>query len=184
MTENTIEKKNKVFIATSLDGFIADKNGNTDWLHTIPNPNNDDMGYLNFMNGIDALIMGRNTFETVCGFDIPWPYQKPVYVLSDSLTKLPGEYMGKAILIKGPLKHIMEKMHHKGYYNIYMDGGKTIQSFLKEDLIDEMTITIIPYVLGGGISLFSELPAKLNFKCVESKIYLDQIVQNRFVRTR
>ncbi|MEX0272908.1 MAG: dihydrofolate reductase family protein [Flavobacteriaceae bacterium] len=67
-------KKNSIFIATSLDGYIADKNGGLDWLHSIPNPDNDDMGFAAFNNNIDALVMGRTTFETVIGFDVPWPY--------------------------------------------------------------------------------------------------------------
>ena len=70
-----MKKKNSVFIATSLDGYIADKNGGIDWLHSIPNPDNIDMGYENFISKIDALVMGRVTFETVCGFDMDWPYQ-------------------------------------------------------------------------------------------------------------
>lgn len=65
-----MEKKNSVFIATSLDGYIADKDGKIDWLHSIPNPDNIDMGYANFIKEIDALIMGRTTFETVCAFDM------------------------------------------------------------------------------------------------------------------
>ena len=72
---------NKVFIATSLDGFIADKNGGIDWLHSIPNPDNNDMGYVEFTNGVDALLMGRTTFETVIGFDVPWPYNKPCFCI-------------------------------------------------------------------------------------------------------
>ncbi|AWV98260.1 dihydrofolate reductase family protein [Arcticibacterium luteifluviistationis] len=179
-----MNKKNKVFIATSLDGYIADENGGIDWLHVIPNPENDDMGYTAFMLQIDALVMGRNTFETVCGFDIDWPYQKPVFVLSNTLTKIPEKHEGKATLIKGTLNEILAQIHAKGFYNLYIDGGSTIQNFLKEDLIDEMTITIIPTLLGSGISLFGNLAEKLNFACVDSKIYLNKVVQNYFVRNR
>lgn len=82
-----MRKKNSVFIATSLDGFIADKNGRIDWLHSIPNPENDDMGYVKFEEKIDALVIGRGTFETVLGFDVDWPYHKPVFVLSNKLTR-------------------------------------------------------------------------------------------------
>ena len=68
--------------------IFSDKNGGIDWLYSIPNPTNDDMGYNAFMSGIDALVMGRKTFETVCGFDIDWPYEKPVFVLTNSLTEI------------------------------------------------------------------------------------------------
>jgi len=179
-----MEKKNKVFIATSLDGKIADKNGGIDWLHSIPNPYNNDMGYSDFFSKIDALVMGRTTFETVCGFDMDWPYQKPVFVLSNKLSSLPSKYEGKAEIVNGSLKEILNTIHKKGYYNLYIDGGKTIQSFLKEDLIDELTITTIPYLLGGGVSLFSDLPERLDFECVDSKIYLEQVVQNYFIRKK
>lgn len=179
-----MEKKNKVFIATSIDGYIADTNGGTDWLHTIPNPNNDDMGYMEFINGIDALVMGRKTFETVCSFDIDWPYEKPVFVLANSLTGLPKKYSGKVEIIAGTLDYVLKKIYNKGHHNLYIDGGKTIQSFLEEDLIDEMTITIIPYILGDGVPLFSVLPNQLRFECVDSKIYLEQVVQNYFRRKR
>ena len=177
-------KKNKVFIATSIDGYIADKNGSIDWLHTIPNPDNIDMGYGEFTSQIDALVMGRTTFETVCGFDMDWPYQKPVFVLSNSLKHIHKEYEGKAELVNGTLSEILKKINKKGCYRLYIDGGRTIQSFLKEDLIDEMTVTIIPYLLGEGIPLFTELPSRLEFECVDSKIYLDKVVQNHFVRRK
>ena len=177
-----MKKSNRVFIATSLDGYIADKKGEINWLHSIPNPNKIDMGYGEFMSQIDALVMGRTTFETVCGFDIDWPYTKPVFVLSNRMTQLPKEYEGKAELVKGDLKEIIEEINNKGCNNLYIDGGKTIQSFLKEDLIDEITITTIPYLLGGGIPLFTDLPERLDFKCVDSKIFLEKVVQNRFIR--
>ncbi|WNB17918.1 dihydrofolate reductase family protein [Marivirga arenosa] len=176
--------KNKVFIATSIDNFIADKNGNIDWLHSIPNPDQDDMGYQQFMNGVDALLMGRNTFDTVSGFDIEWPYEKPVFVLSNSLKQIPDELSGKVELLKGGLNSVLNTIHNKGYSNLYIDGGKLIQSFLKEDLIDEMTITKIPILLGEGVSLFSSLEHSLNFECINTKIYLNSIVQNQFKRVR
>ena len=175
---------NKVFIATSLDGYIAGKNGEIDWLNSVPNPDNLDLGYNAFMAQIDALIMGRNTFDTVCAFDMAWPYKKPVFVLSNTLTKIPEKYKGKVALVKGELKSVLENIHRRGMENLYIDGGQTIQNFLKEDLIDEMVITTIPYLLGGGIPLFSELPGMLKFQCMECKILLDTIVQNRYIRKR
>lgn len=174
--------KNSVFIATSIDGYIADKNGNIDWLHSIPNPDGIDMGYSEFMSQIDALIMGRKTFETVCGFDIDWPYTKPVFVLSNTLKSIPDKFVSKAELIKGDLIEIIKILNSKGFTNLYIDGGTTIQSFLNENLIDEMIITTIPILLGGGTSLFGQLSAPINFRCIESKIFLESVVQNHFVK--
>ncbi|MFT4662861.1 MAG: dihydrofolate reductase [Patiriisocius sp.] len=177
-------KRNKVFIAASLDGFIADKNGGIDWLHSLPNPNNDDMGCFEFIKDIDALVMGRTTFETVCGFDVDWPYEKPVFVLSNTLSEIPESHVGKAFLVKGSLTEILEHIHQRGYHNLYIDGGTTIQGFLKEDLIDEMCITIFPILLGGGSRLFSELPNELSFELIGTKTFLNQLSQYHYRRKR
>jgi dihydrofolate reductase len=177
-------KKNSVFIATSIDGYITDKNGGIDWLHSIPNPDNDDMGYVEFTNNIDALVMGRTTFETVCGFDIDWPYDKPVFVLSTTLNEIPESHQDNAFLIKGTLNEIIEQINKKGYHRLYIDGGTTICNFLKADLIDEMIITTIPIVLGGGSPLFSELPNELKFELIATKTYLNQITQRHYKRKK
>ncbi len=179
-----MNKKNSVFIATSLDGYIADKNGGINWLHSIPNPNNDNMGYVEFTNDIDALVMGRITFETVCGFDVDWPYNKPVFVLSSTLNEIPESHKGKAFLVKGTLTEILGQIYEKGCHRLYIDGGTTIRNFLKADLIDEMLITTIPILLGGGSPLFSELPKELKFELIKTKTFLNQVVQNHYKRKR
>ncbi len=176
--------KNSVFIASSIDGYIADKNGGMDWLYSIPNPDNDDMGYVKFNNAIDALVMGRTTFETVLGFDVDWPYDKPVFVLSNKLKEIPEIHKGKAFLIKGTLTEILDHIHDKGFNRLYIDGGTTIRNFLKEDLIDEMILTTIPILLGGGSSLFSELPNQLNFELIGTKTFLNQVTQNHYKRKK
>jgi dihydrofolate reductase len=175
---------NIVFIATSLDGYIADKDGGVDWLHSIPNPENMDMGYGDLNGRIGALIMGRKKFEKVCSFDCDWPYSKPVFILSNSMKSIPEGYEGKAEPIKGSLSEVIESIHHKGYKHLYIDGGMTVQSFLKEDLIDEMIITIIPIVLGSGISLFGGLPKPIEFKHVKTEVFLNAIVQNYYRRKK
>jgi dihydrofolate reductase len=179
-----MSKKNSLFIATSLDGYIADKNGGLDWLESIPNPENDDMGFVEFTSGIDALVMGRTTFETVIEFDVPWPYNKPVVVLSNKLKEIPESYKDKAFLIKGTLTKILDQIHEKGYERLYIDGGTTIRNFLKEDLIDEMVLTTIPILLGGGSSLFAELPNELKFELIGTKTFLNQITQNHYKRKK
>lgn len=175
---------NKVFIATSLDGYIADKDNKIDWLHQLPNPDGDDFGFDAFIAGIDALLMGRNTFEMVLSFGVEWPYSKPVFVLSNSLTHVPKGYEGKVFLVNGELQKIVKNLAKPGYHNLYIDGGKTIQSFLKEDLVDEMILTRIPVLLGGGYPLFGDLPEPLGFKLLASKKYIDKVVQNHYIRDR
>ncbi len=179
-----MERKNSVYIATSLDGYIADKNGGIEWLDAIEIPDNENMGYVKFTEEIDALVMGRTTFETVLGFDVDWPYQKPVFVLSTTLKEIPESHKGKAHLVKGTTTDILGQIHKKGYFRLYIDGGKTIQNFLKEDLIDEMIITVFPIVLGGGSPLFSETPKELAFELVESKVFFNQLVQHHYLRNR
>jgi dihydrofolate reductase len=179
-----MNSSNRVFIATSLDGFIADSTGGITFLDTFPEINQIDSGYAAFTADIDALVMGRNTLETVCGFDIPWPYEKPVFVLSRTLTELPEKARGKAELVKGNLPDILDSIHQRGYHKLYIDGGRTIQSFLEADLIDELTVTVVPVLLGSGIPLFGPLTRPLVFECKRSSLFLDKIVQNHFKRIR
>ena len=169
--------QNIVFIARSLDGYIADQNGGLDWLQSVPNPENLDLGYENFIKRVDAIVMGRTTFEMVCSFDCEWPYKIPVFVLSNTLDSLPEEYIDKAEIVKGSPSDIVKQIHKKEYTQLYIDGGVTVQNFLKEDLIDELIITTIPILLGGGIPLFKELPNAMEFEHVESKIYMDAVVE-------
>lgn len=176
--------KNSVFIATSLDGYIADKNGGIAWLDTIPEINTIDTGYAAFTSEIDALVMGKNSFDTVCGFDIDWPYKKPVFVVSNTMIEISDKFKDHAQLVKGTIAEILETIHSQGYHRLYIDGGMLIQSFLREDLIDEMIITTIPVLLGKGVPLFGDIEDQLVFECKESKLFLDAIAQNHYVRKR
>ncbi|OBU21759.1 diacylglycerol kinase [Photobacterium aquimaris] len=175
---------NIVFIATSLDGFIADKQGKLDWLHAVPNPHNIDTGFLPLMARIDGLVMGRNTFEMVVSFDCDWPYTKPVFVLSNTLTQVPKGYEDKVTLINGELQNIITTLNSQGFNELYIDGGITIQHFLNEDLIDEMVITRLPILLGGGTALFGDLQQPLNFKVTSNTVILENLVQTTYVRER
>ena len=179
-----MEKKNIVFIAKSLDGFIAGKKGELDWLELIPNPDHIEMGFSALMEEIDAIVMGRNTYEVVLGFPGEWPYPKPVFVLSHTLDTVPDRLKEKVSITRGTPQEVLYTLHSKGYLNLYIDGGTTLQNFLKEDLIDELRITTIPVLLGGGFPLFGELPNQLVFEHVQSKIFLSQIVQNIYRRKR
>lgn len=153
---------NHVYIATSLDGYIATPDGGLDWLCATPNPDDDDYGYAEFIAGIDAIVMGRKTFEKALAFD-SWPYTKPVF-LTNSLVQLPEAVENKAKKVKGDLKELVQQLNETEYGNLYIDGGSIIRSFLAEDLIDELTITSIPVLLGSGIPLFIQLSNTLTFK--------------------
>lgn len=179
-----MQNNNYVFIATSLDGYIADKDGGIDYLNSIPNPDNLDMGYNTFTEKIDAIVMGRATYEKVMSFGILWPYTKPVFVVSNSFKSLPSELDGKAEIITGTLQDILNRIHARSYSNLYIDGGQLIQSFLKEDLIDEMILTTIPILLGGGIPLFGDLPKSMLWEHIQSEVFLNAITQDTYRRKR
>jgi dihydrofolate reductase len=179
-----MEKKNIVFIAKSLDGYIAGKNGELDWLESIPNPDNVEMGFASLMQEIDAIVMGRTTFEVVCHFSGDWPYTKPVIVLSNSLKEAPEKLNQRVSIMKGKPQEIIIELHKRGFFKLYIDGGRTVQGFLKADLIDELRITTIPILLGGGFPLFGDLDVPLEFDHIESKVFLNQIVQNHYRRKR
>ena len=103
---------NYVYIATSLDGYIATSEGGLDWLDETPNPEQSDYGFADFMNGIDAVVMGRNTFETVVSIDF-WPYARPVFVLSDRLSVLPEGYTDKAEIVKWRFRQVSHAFEGK-----------------------------------------------------------------------
>jgi dihydrofolate reductase len=174
---------NYVFIATSLDGFIAKIDGGLDWLNEIPNTDKIDYGYAEFMRGIDAIVMGRNTFEKVISFDF-WPYDKPVFVLSNSLDNIPNEITGKAEIVKGDLRMLIDMLKKRGFQNLYIDGGRVIQSFLKEDLIDEMIISQVPILLGDGIPLFGKLENSMKFSLKHTESFDETLVKGHYTRIR
>lgn len=174
---------NSVYIATSLDGFIATREGGLNWLNEVPNPDESDYGFAEFISGIDAIVMGRNTFETVASFGV-WPYERPVFVLSDALSELPEGYERKAELVGGDVRQLTGELRGRGYSNLYVDGGLTIQSFLRHDLIDELIITRLPIVLGDGIPLFGELAESLKFRHVQTEVYNNALVKSHYLRER
>ncbi len=174
---------NIVYIASSLDGFIALPNGDMGWLNNVPNEENSDYGYYEFLKRIDGILMGRNTYETVLEFG-QWPYTQPVFVLSNTLKIIPEVLNGKAEIVNGELEDILDKLKMRGINNIYIDGGKTIQSFLKEDLIDEMIITTVSILLGEGISLFGEIKRNLKFNCEKVEHITPYLVKHYYKRDR
>lgn len=175
-------QKNIVFIAQSLDGYIAGPNGELDWLDSIPNPDKDDMGYLDLMNEVDAIIMGRKSFDFLSSYNGDWPYSKTMYVLSTTLKQIPAHLHDKASLINGTPQEVLSQLHTQGHTKLYIDGGITITHFLRGDLIDELRITTLPILLGKGIPLFGELEKQMEFRLIKSEVYLGQLVQSHYAR--
>ena len=172
-----------VFIACSLDGYIADPNNDLQWLISIPNASGSDFGYKEFVNGVDCLLMGRNTFEFVLGFG-QWPYEKPVFVASSSLTAPPAGYEDKVSIVSGAPKELLAAIEKTGCRNIYVDGGALITCFLEDDLIDDMIITRTPQLLGAGYPLFGALSRGSIWKKTSTRELNDYLVQTRYERDR
>lgn len=175
---------NIVYIATSLDGYIADKEGGLNFLQTVPAPEGDDFGFAAFMDSIDALVMGRVTMETVLSFGGDWPYGKPVYVVSRTLREAPESLRGKVEIMCGSPQDIVRNLAEKGHSRLYIDGGKVIQGFLTEDMIDEMIIATIPLLLGGGTPLFGDIARHLVFELVNTEVLADGIPKAHYRRKR
>jgi dihydrofolate reductase len=166
-----------VFIGTSLDGFIARVNGAFDFL---PAGGGEPHGYEEFMATVDALVIGRKSFESILAFDT-WPYgEKPVFVLS---TKPLGTAPVGAIVerMSGTPAEIVSQLTARGIRHIYVDGGITIQRFLNAGLIQRLIITRVPVLIGTGIPLFGAVPSDIFMKHVGTRQYASGLVQSEYV---
>ncbi len=172
--------KASVFIATSLDGFIARPNGDLDWLDQANTTvtEGEDCGYTAFMDTVDILIMGRNTYEKVLTFG-PWPYEKPVIVLSRNPIDIPTELTTVTHSSKTP-QALHTRLSAEGTKRLYIDGGITIQRFLASGLITDLTITLIPVILGEGIPLFSPQQQDISLTHTETISYPFGFVQLKY----
>ena len=128
--------------------------------------------------------MGRITFETVVGFGMGWSYPVPGLILSSTLNTAPVGFADHVAFARGTPSEIVGIAKEKGYSNLYIDGGKTIQRFLRADLIDELIVSEIPILLGGGERLFGELDQRLDFELVGTEVLLNQIIKKHYRRKR
>ena len=175
--------KCSVFIATSLDGFIARSDGSLDWLNAANAvvPPVEDCGYKAFISAVDTVVMGRNTFEQVLTFG-EWPYgDTPVVVMSHRASPLPSNAPQTVTSSQEAPTDLVEKLRAQGKRHLYIDGGITIQSFLSERLINELTITVIPILLGTGKPLFGPLPFDIPLLHVLTRVYEFGFVQHKYL---
>jgi dihydrofolate reductase len=169
--------KASVFVGTSLDGFIARPNGDLDFL---PPDGGEPHGYDEFMATVDALVIGRKTFETVLSFD-RWPYgEKPVFVLS-TRPLAPAPPGATVEHLSGDPAEIVSQLEARGIRHIYVDGGITIQRFLQAGLIQRLMITRVPVLIGEGIPLFGVLPRDIILKHVGTRQYASGLAQSEYV---
>lgn len=173
-----------VFIATSLDGFIARRGGEIDWLENWPSVGHD-YGFAAFMSDVDGLIMGRGTFEKALTF-AAWPYDKPVVVLSRTLdpADVRPDLAGKVRIVDGCPAQVLSDLAREGWTRAYVDGGQVIQSFLREGLIEDLVLTRIPVLLGEGLPLFGALPHDVKLIHGSTTAYPSGFVQSRYAIAR
>jgi dihydrofolate reductase len=172
--------KATVFIATSLDGFIARPNGDIDWLGE-PSEGGEDYGYKKFMDTVNVLVMGRNTFEKVLTFGGSWPYgTKPVVVLSSRALDIPKRIPTSVEAMSCSPAELVERLSARGAKHLYIDGGRTIQRFLDSGLIQRLIITRIPVLIGSGIPLFGPLERDIKLQHIETRAFPGGLEQSEY----
>lgn len=164
--------KTVLYIATSLDGFIARPNGSIDWLNAVPPPQTgDDYGYTELLNSIGTTIMGRKTYEEIIGFGLDWPYAGLESFVVTSNKNLNIQSPNTYTLTEN-LKEEVTHLKKKSKKDIWLiGGGQLVTTFINEGLLDKMILTLIPNILGEGLPLFPNHPTETNWKLRESKSY-------------
>jgi dihydrofolate reductase len=173
--------KISVYIATSLDGFIARSDGSLDWLPGADGEQQgaEDYGFYAFFNSVDTLVMGRNTYEMVLSFG-EWPYaDKRVIVLSSTLQGKSATTPDTQIRSCTPTE-LAKELISIGADHVYIDGGKTIQGFLRAGLVDEMILTRVPILLGSGLPLFGPLEKDIPLTHLATQSYASGFVQSHY----
>ncbi len=171
--EPTLKPRVSVYIATTLDGFIAGENDELDWLDAANSMvvEGEDCGYSAFMASVDVLVMGRNTYEKVLSFG-DWPYnEKRVIVLSSNPVEIVPSIKQTVSCSRESPEALCNRLSQEGVSHIYIDGGITIQRFLSAELVDDMVITLIPTVLGSGKPLFAKTNKDIQLKHTATKTF-------------
>jgi len=165
-----------VFVGTSVDGFIARIDGDLSWL---PPGGREPHGYVEFLATVDALVIGRKTYETVLSFE-SWPYgEKPVFVLSTS--PIPAPPLGASVEhMAGDPAEILASLAARGIQHVYVDGGITIQRFRSAALIQRLVITRVPVLIGDGTPLFGALQRDIALAHVATRQFAGGLVQSEY----
>ena len=173
-----------VYIAISLDGYIARPDGDIQWLHEhAPAPEGEDYGYQALMDSVDTVVLGRNSFEKVLGFG-GWHYQKPVIVLSRSLTEVPDHLTDRVRIDGSSPAELLARLSNEGCRRIYLDGGRVIQAFLREGLVNDLILTRIPILIGQGLPLFGPLERDIKLELVSCQTWENGLVQTKYLINR
>jgi len=174
--------KISVYIATSLDGFIARTDGSLDWLDEANETasNDEDCGFQSFIETVDVLVMGRKTYEKVLSFGV-WPYGSTrVIVLSSRPIEFPPEIPSTVANSSESPRVLYDRLSSEGVRHVYLDGGATIRGFLAEGLVDEITITLIPVLIGEGRPLFGPVKNDIALELIESRSFDFGFIQSKY----
>jgi dihydrofolate reductase len=168
-----------VYIATSTDGFIAREDGAIDWLPTGGDPG-EDYGYRAFMDSVDAMVIGRATYDVVRSFG-GWAYgDMPVVVLSTRQLEIPAKIARTVETMSASPTEVMRRLAERGVRHVYVDGGRTIQAFLADGLIRRLILTRVPLLIGRGLPLFGRVPHDIALRHVETRSYPSGLVQTEY----
>jgi dihydrofolate reductase len=169
------------FIATSIDGYIARHNGKLDWLEIASNKETpDDFGYQTYIGSVDCVVMGRNSFEKAVSFP-EWPYHnKRVIVLSRRWRHIPDQFVHLSEHYSGKVELLAVELQNQGVRHVYVDGGLTIQSFIQNKLLTEITLNQLPILLGTGIPLFGMTRGDQKLKLLSSCCFDSGVVQSSY----
>lgn len=169
-----------VYIGTSLDGFIARNDGDIRWLTQFAN-GEAITAYKELTDRIDAIVIGRGTFDKVLTFP-SWPYEKRVFLLSSSIEQVPEKLTDMVTILSTKPTEVLRYLSDKGFSNVYIDGGRVIQDFLKENLIDELIISKVPVIIGTGIPLFGHLDFDIQFSHLRTTVASNGLVRSYYRR--
>lgn len=173
--------RGSVYLAVSVDGYIADADGGVAWLDDIEHDEADgDMGYGDLIESVDCIVMGSKSYRTVRGFDVPWPYTIPVIVLSSSPVDIPPELAASVRHLNHSPAELAKILPAQGVHRVYVDGGDTVRRFLRAGLVDKVTLTQIPVLLGSGISLFAGLDVHIPLIFESSTPFSNGLVQTTY----
>lgn len=173
--------RTSVFVGTSLDGFIARRNGQYDFLDI---EGIEPHGYDEFIATVDALVIGRKTFETVLAFS-EWPYgNRQVVVLSSHPLDFSRARGTRVEQMSGAPEEIVSRLSARGFQHVYVDGGVTVQGFLRAGLIDRLTVTRVPVLIGDGIPLFGSLGRDVRLRHIATQTYPSGMVKSEYELVR
>lgn len=170
------------YLGLSLDGFIAEADGGLGFLAPYQEAGTD-YGYAAFMSTVDAVVMGRSTFDVLRGFDVPWPFdERPVIVFTHralpSAPPLPSTVTAHA----GPLRPLLQSLAASGVAHVYVDGGQVVRQALRDQLVDSLTLSVVPELLGQGRALFGAEVPRSHWQLIGSESWASGLVQLRYER--